>query len=328
MANFNLWVYEHAIRRERFFKDRSNPLEVLSEKELFEKLRFPRHAIQQLAFDLEEQLRPETSRNCSIPPLLQICLALRFFATGCFINAAADIIGVHKSTASRIIHRVSCVLSGRLPLFPTDVSTLNKVKVDFSTLPDFLMTQAPSTHEPLFVNRKGYHSINVQAICDAKLRVLNCVARWPGSTHDSRILLNSQIHDAFERGELQGVLLGDSGYPLKPWLLTPFLNPVTAAQTRYNTAHAKTRNVIERCFGVLKRRFHCLHGELKMKPERVCNIICACVVLHNLARDLALPDLEEDQMLEEPAMEINEARDEDGCGRYIRQMIVENIFSV
>ncbi|KAI2650680.1 hypothetical protein H4Q32_000720 [Labeo rohita] len=328
MANFNLWVYEHAIRRERFFKDRSNPLEVLSEKELFEKLRFPRHAIQQLAFDLEEQLRPETSRNCSIPPLLQICLALRFFATGCFINAAADIIGVHKSTASRIIHRVSCVLSGRLPLFPTDVSTLNKVKVDFSTLPDFLMIQAPSTHEPLFVNRKGYHSINVQAICDAKLRVLNCVARWPGSTHDSRILLNSQIHDAFERGELQGVLLGDSGYPLKPWLLTPFLNPVTAAQTRYNTAHAKTRNVIERCFGVLKRRFHCLHGELKMKPERVCNIICACVVLHNLARDLALPDLEEDQMLEEPAMEINEARDEDGCGRYIRQMIVENIFSV
>lgn len=144
--------------------------------------------------------------------------------------------------------------------------------------------QAPSTHEPLFVNRKGYHSINVQAICDAKLRVLNCVARWPGSTHDSRILLNSQIHDAFERGELQGVLLGDSGYPLKPWLLTPFLNPVTAAQTLYNTAHAKTRNVIERCFGVLKRRFHCLHGELKMKPERVSNIICACVVLHNLAR--------------------------------------------
>lgn len=122
MANFNLWVYEHAIRRERFFKDRSNPLEVLSEKELFEKLRFPRHAIQQLAFDLEEQLRPETSRNCSIPPLLQICLALCFFATGCFINAAADIISVHKSTASRIIHRVSCVLSGRLPLFPTDVS--------------------------------------------------------------------------------------------------------------------------------------------------------------------------------------------------------------
>ncbi len=94
--------------RERVFKDCSNPQEVLSEKELFEKLRFPRHVIQQLAFDLEEQLRRQTSRNCSIPPLLQICLALHFFATRCCINAAADIIGVHKSTASRIIHSFLC----------------------------------------------------------------------------------------------------------------------------------------------------------------------------------------------------------------------------
>uniref|UniRef100_A0A671LQA6 DDE Tnp4 domain-containing protein n=1 Tax=Sinocyclocheilus anshuiensis TaxID=1608454 RepID=A0A671LQA6_9TELE len=263
-------------RSERVFKDRSNPLEVLSEKELLEKFRFPRHAIQQLAFDLEEKLRPETSRNCSIPSLLQICVVkMDFFNISGFPNVIGAIDGTH------------------------------------------IRIKAPSTHEPLFVNRKGYHSINVQAICDAKLRVLNCVARWPGSTHDSRNLVNSQIHDAFERGELQGVLLGDSGYPLKPWLLTPFLNPETAAQTLYNTAHAKTRNVIERCFGVLKRRFHCLHGELRMKPERVCNIICACVVLHNL----------EDQMLEEPALEITEAGDEDGSGHYIRQMIVENIFS-
>uniref|UniRef100_A0A8C1XYL4 Putative nuclease HARBI1 n=1 Tax=Cyprinus carpio TaxID=7962 RepID=A0A8C1XYL4_CYPCA len=339
MAHFNICFYERAIRRERVFKDRSNPLEVLSEKELLEKLRFPRHAIQELAIDLEEHLRPETSRNFSISPLLQVCLALRFFATGCFINTAADLIGVHKSTASRIIHRVACALSGRLPLYPTDVSTLNKVKADFFNIAGFpnvvgaidgthIRIQAPSTHEPLFVNRKGYHSINVQAICDAKLRVLNCVARWPGSTHDSRILVNSQIHDAFERGELQGVLLGDSGYPLKPWLLTPFLNPVSVPQARYNTAHTKTRNVIERCFGVLKRRFHCLHAELKMKPEKVCNIICACVVLHNMARDLALPDLEDDQICEEPTLEITEAGGEDGSGRYIRQMIVENIFSV
>ncbi len=163
-----------------FFKDHSNPLEVLSEKELFKKLRFPRHAIQQLAFDLEEQLRPKTSRNCSIPSLLHICLALRFFATGCFINAAADVIGVHKSTASRIIHRVSCVLSGRLPLYLTDVSTLNKVKVDFFDIAGFpnvigaidgthIRIQALSTHEPLFVNRKGYHRRKTE-----RMTILKC----------------------------------------------------------------------------------------------------------------------------------------------------------
>lgn len=90
--------------KREFLKTDLNPLEILNEKQLLEKLRFPRHAIQELSTDLEGRLRPETSMNFSFPPLLQVCLALRFYATGCFVNAAARIIGVHKSTASRIIH--------------------------------------------------------------------------------------------------------------------------------------------------------------------------------------------------------------------------------
>ena len=38
----------------------------------------------------------------------------------------------------------------------------------------------------LFRNRKGYFSINVQAICDLELKLTNVVVRWPGSTHDSK----------------------------------------------------------------------------------------------------------------------------------------------
>ncbi len=47
--------------------------------------------------------------------------------------------------------------------------------------------------EYLYVNRKGYHSINVQAVCDANFHVLNVVARWPGSTHDSAVLHGSRL---------------------------------------------------------------------------------------------------------------------------------------
>ncbi|KAH3778942.1 hypothetical protein DPMN_180421 [Dreissena polymorpha] len=36
---------------------------------------------------------------------------------------------------------------------------------------------------------------------------------------------------------------------------------ITSTTTVHNDAHAKTRNVIERAIGVLKRRFHVLHGE-------------------------------------------------------------------
>jgi len=36
---------------------------------------------------------------------------------------------------------------------------------------------APSRNEYEYVNRKGYHSINVQLICDADLKILNCVVK-------------------------------------------------------------------------------------------------------------------------------------------------------
>ncbi|CAI6359742.1 unnamed protein product [Macrosiphum euphorbiae] len=41
----------------------------------------------------------------------------------------------------------------------------------------------------------------------------------------------------------------------KPYIFTPLLNPVTNAEKNYNKAHIKTRNIVERVFGVWKRKF-------------------------------------------------------------------------
>ena len=35
-------------------------------------------------------------------------------------------------------------------------------------------------------------------------------------------------------------------------------------------------------FGVIKSRFNCLRG-LRVSPERACETVVACVVLHNIA---------------------------------------------
>ena len=91
-----------------------------------------------------------------------------------------------------------------------------------------------STLFQVFVNWKGYHSVNTQLISNANGEIMDVVARWPGCTNDSRILNNSEVNRHFEDGELRGRLLGDSGYPLKRWLLTPVLNATTPAQERYN----------------------------------------------------------------------------------------------
>ena len=37
-------------------------------------------------------------------------------------------------------------------------------------------------------------------ICDGNYRITNCVAKWPGRVHDSRIYQESSFSHAFENG--------------------------------------------------------------------------------------------------------------------------------
>ncbi|XP_035224968.1 putative nuclease HARBI1 [Stegodyphus dumicola] len=113
--------------------------------------------------------------------------------------------------------------------------------------------------EHIFVNRHYSHSINVQMICDANQKIISCNAKFPGSTHDAFIWRTSAVRRIMQEissAENTTWLLGDSGYPLEEGLLTPRLDSLeNSPDQRYNVALCKTRNVIERCFGVLKSRF-------------------------------------------------------------------------
>ena len=70
--------------------------------------------------------------------------------------------------------------------------------------------------------------------------------------------------------------------PCLPTLITPYSNPAPGAQTAFNLAHSRTRVRIENTFGIWKSRFQCLCG-LRVCPERECDIIVTCTVLHNIA---------------------------------------------
>ena len=86
----------------------------------------------------------------------------------------------------------------------------------------------PYVHEAAFVNPKGYHSVNVQGICDAHGRFLSANASKPGSVHDSTMFKNSAIGKQLAAGNFgENFLLGDSGYACTPYLLTPYNNPST-----------------------------------------------------------------------------------------------------
>ena len=158
----------------------------------------------------------------------QFLIALRFYATGAFQELVGDHQGIHKSMISRIICCVSSELAKNLRKyvkFPVDAEELKQTKEKFYALAAFpgvagcvdgtqVRIQTPTWQEYEYVNRKGYHSLNIQLICNAECKIINCVVKWQGSTHDGRILRESLIYSEFEEGLHEGIILGDSGYPL------------------------------------------------------------------------------------------------------------------
>ena len=75
----------------------------------------------------------------------------------------------------------------------------------------------------------------VQAVVDHNYLFRDLCVGWPGRVHDARVLANSSLFRKVTSGEvLQGeqeeiqgqalrtYLIGDSAYPLLPWLIKPF----------------------------------------------------------------------------------------------------------
>ncbi|XP_077504980.1 uncharacterized protein LOC144114854 [Amblyomma americanum] len=58
---------------------------------------------------------------------------------------------------------------------------------------------------------------------------------------------------------------------------------ISPSMCRYQQAHIKTGNVVERTFGVWKRLFPCLDMGLQHKPKQAAVIITACAALQNFA---------------------------------------------
>jgi hypothetical protein len=95
----------------------------------------------------------------------------------------------------------------------------------------------------------------------------------------------SDLWPAFEQGQIEGLVLGDSGYMCRPWLLTPYNNPTTAREKEFNRRQRKTRVLVECAIGRLKKTFNILHQEIRIDLECVPNLIASCVILKNIIID-------------------------------------------
>lgn len=305
---------------------------------------------------------PDRKRSTGIPVEIKILTALSFFAHGSYQKCVGSNAKhcMNQTTLSRIVSKVSQAMVDHMLLewvkFPQVEADRARVKLSFQERYHFpgiigaidcthVAIIAPRTEEPVrpgiaYYNRKGFYSLNVQLICDSDLRILNCCAKFPGSVHDSAIWTLSPIKTHLQQLYINrqlgdSWLIGDSGYGLQPWLLTPITDADdNTPEAMYTKAHISARNTIERCNGVLKQRFRCLlsHRVLHYDPVKAAKIVLSCVVLHNMAIHYRLGELDVENNGNDPTngfrvppwdeVDVNWLAE----GRKIRQNLIRNHF--
>ncbi|XP_047147356.1 putative nuclease HARBI1 [Vigna umbellata] len=188
--------------------------------------------------------------------------------------------------------------------------------------------RVPRTDAPRFRGRKDWPTQNVFAACDFDMKFTYVLAGWEGTASDSRILKNALDRDdpfVIPQGKYY---LGDAGFMLKSTVLTPYrgvryhLKEFTRtgsqnARELFNHRHSSLRNVIERTFGVLKKRFPIIASgsEPHYGLETMTDIILACCILHNFIRGVD----RDDPLLNEVHNELNEGEDHNVTSSQVRE---------
>ena len=156
---------------------------------------------------------------------------------------------------------------------------------------------SPLDYPADYYNRKGFHSIILQAVVDHECCFWNINVGWPGRVHDARVFTNSELFCKAQAGTLLPssprlihsvniplVLLGDPAYPLLPWLMKPYVhhsNLSTSAKA-FNYRLSRARMVVNNAFGHLKGHWRCLLKRNNAATHDIPTIISACCVLHNI----------------------------------------------
>lgn len=248
-------------------------------------------------------------RHC-VPLTKQVAIALWKFATGSEYQTIAHLFGVGRTTVWKCVQDF-CAATETL-LVPEqiripDESTFSEMAASNECrwgLPQ-CVGAIDGSHIPIiaptdYFNRKGWHSIILQAVVDGRGKFWNVFTGLPGSMHDAQVLRLSSLWELASRGNLFPqhtrtigtvsagyYILRDSAYPLKEWLLKPFQDTahLTQQQHAFNQKFSRARVVVEKAFGRLKGRWRCLMKRNDCNINLVRSMVLTCCALHNLCED-------------------------------------------
>ncbi|XP_066600139.1 putative nuclease HARBI1 [Prorops nasuta] len=203
-------------------------------------------------------------------------------ATPNSFRCVADRFGIGKATAWRCIRKVVNALYKHVQHFiswPTAEVALKTSRhlnrkygfpntigaIDGS----HIKISAPKHHPEAYINRKGYHSIQLQVICNEELKFIHCYCGQIGSVHDMRVFRLSGFEALCTPQNFPGDthLIGDAAYTIQQYIMVPFRDNghLTEEEINFNNRLSSARMIVERSIGLLKGRFRSILDKLPMK---------------------------------------------------------------
>ncbi|CAM4563129.1 unnamed protein product [Caretta caretta] len=211
--------------------------------------------------------RKNTKMRAALTVEKRVAIALWKLAMPDSYWSVGNQFGVGKSTVGAAVMKVANTVKD---LLISRVVTLGNVQI---IVDGFAAMGFPNcvgaidgTHIPIlapehqageYINRKGYFSIVLKALVDHKGCFTNINVGWPGKVHDACIFRNSGLFQKLQQGtffpdqkiavgdvEMPIVILGDTAYPLMPWLMKPDTGSLDSSQELFNYRLSKCRMCI------------------------------------------------------------------------------------
>ncbi|CAL5426642.1 unnamed protein product [Camellia sinensis] len=248
----------------------------------------------------------------------QVAVALRRLSSGDSLISIADSFGTNHSTVSQVTWRFVEAMeeSGLHHLqWPSTEQEMTNIKSKFEQirgLPNCcgaidithitMMLSSSEKANNVWLDRVKNHSMILQAIVDPDMRFRDIVSGWPGKMHDFDVLQNSTFFKLCEQRErlngnkmklsegteLKEYIVGDLGFPLLPWLITPYQGKeLPESKADFNKRLFATRVVAQRALARLKEMWRIIQGVMwRPDKNRLPRIILVCCILHNIVIDM------------------------------------------
>ncbi|XP_028756982.1 protein ALP1-like [Neltuma alba] len=248
----------------------------------------------------------------------QVAVALRRLGSGESLVTIGDSFGLNHSTVSQVTWRFveSMEERGLHHLqWPSTEAEIISIKSKFQKvrgLPNccgvidatHIMMCLPAS-EPasnVWLDHKKNHSMVLQAIVDPDMRFRDIVTGWPGRMKDSLVFESSNFYKLCNKGErlngkklllpegseIREYIIGDSGYPLLPYLVVPYEGKeLPEPKAEFNRRHFATRIVAQRALARLKEMWRIIQGVMwRPDKHKLPRIILVCCLLHNIVIDM------------------------------------------